>query len=555
MKNYYFLLLLILPMSLFAQLQPEHTKKIFVDSAGRYYQQASLPLYLYVGTSESAQPVPMQTLEKKEMYLEGHGEHSFKHENYLTKENDVFVIYADGKAPVTTSSFLEAPTYSSGNRQYYGVGLEVTLAQKDEMSGIDAIYHSTNRSDFSAHSDVPVAFASEGQNLYSYYSVDRTGNAEQVKTKTFTVDLTPPIAFHNFIGISSENVISTNSSIYLSVSDTVSGVASSHYKFDEEKFRIYKGGNIAFSYLDDGYHTISYYSEDNVQNKGAEQNFRFYVDKTAPIMSADVLGDKFIVGKRVYFSGRTKLKITAIDNKSGLKRVMYTINEEDEAEYREPFYLPNRSGIHNIKFYAVDHTDNPVKDDFEHTVGVIYVDLTGPSLNHSYDGPSFTKADTMYISPVTKVVLTAKDPEAGLKNIKYNFGNETDETLYSKSFSITLEGLHHLNYFGYDNVNNRNSKETYFILDTNGPEITYQFANSANDEGVYPSYTTIYLAATDAEVGTKRISYSINGGKEQSYVSPLRGFEKNKKYKVVITAYDLLGNLSEIEMVFNTDTY
>jgi hypothetical protein len=555
MKHYYFFLLLFFPWSIYAQSELEHPKKVYVDSAGRYYQQASLPIYFYISTSQNGQPIPLQTVSKEEVYLEGHGAHAFKHENFLTKKDEVIIIHADGIAPITTSSFLQAPTYSANNRKYYGIGLEVTLAQKDEMSGVDATYHSTNGSDFATHSDSPVAFASEGEYLYSYYSVDRTGNAEDIKTNRFTVDLTPPSAFHSFIGISSENVISTNSSIYLSISDTVSGVASTQYKFDDEKFRIYKGGNIAFKYLEDGYHKITYYSVDNVQNKGAEQSFEFYVDKTSPIMSADVLGDKFLVGKRVYFSGRTKLKITAIDNKSGIKRVMYTINDEEDTEYTEPFYLPNRSGVHNVKFYAIDNTDNPVRDDFEHTVGVIYVDLTGPALEHSYDGPNFIKADTVFISPATKVELKANDPEAGLKKITYSFANETNELPYLKSFNVADEGLHQLNYFGYDNVNNKNSKTTYFMVDTNGPEITIQFANAANDANKYPSYTTVYLAATDAEVGTEKISYSINGGKEQAYVAPLRGFEKDKEYKVAIKAYDLLGNESEIELVFETDTY
>lgn len=555
MKNYYLLFLQIFPIGLFAQVKPEHSKKMFVDSTGRYYQQASLPIYFYISTSENGDPLPLQTVSKKEVYLEGHGEHAFKHQNFLTKQNEIIVIYADGKAPVTTSSFLQAPTFSSDFQKYYGVGLNVTLDQKDEMSGIDGTYHSINGSDYSKHLNQPESFATEGKYVYCYYSVDLTGNAEEIKTEEFTVDLTPPSTFHNFIGISSENVISTNSSIYLSISDSISGVASTHYKFDDEKFRNYKGGSIAFKYLADGYHRLTYYSVDNVINIGAEQNFEFYVDKTAPIMSADVLGDKFLVGKRVYFSGRTKLKITAIDNKSGIKRVMYNINEEDDVEYTEPFYLPNRSGIHNVKFYAIDNTDNPVRDDFEHTVGVIYLDLTGPSLNHSYDGPSFIKADTVYISPETKVVLTAKDPEAGLKNISYNFGDETEESLYSKSFSVSREGLHHLKYIGYDNVNNRNSKETYFILDTKGPEVTHQFANSANDGDKYPSYTTIYFAATDVEVGTEKITYRINGGGEQSYVAPLRGFEKDTEYTITIKAYDLLGNVSETELSFKTDTY
>jgi hypothetical protein len=74
------------------------------------------------------------------------------------------------------------------------------------------------------------------------------------------------------------------------------------------------------------------------------------------------LGDRFIVDERVYFSGRTKLKITAIDNKVGIKKVMYSVNEEAFSAYAEPFYLPARQGTHTIKYHAIDSLDNRTSD-------------------------------------------------------------------------------------------------------------------------------------------------------------------------------------------------
>ncbi len=554
MKHYYLTLFLLLPIILFAQ-QPEYPKKVFVDTTGRYFQQASLPLYFFIGTSANGKPLPLQSATKTELYLEGHGVHSFKHENSVTNKLDILKIYADGRAPITAPDFLQASLYSTNNKAFYGPGLEIMLGSKDEMSGVDAIYHSLNGRDFSKHDGMPVLFKTEGDFVYKYYAVDRTGNAEGIKEKRFTVDLTAPASYHNFVSISSDNVISTNSSIYLSISDSASGVAKTYYKFGEEKFKIYRGNNIVFKYLPDGYHTITYYSVDNVKNKETEKSFTFYLDKTAPIMSADILGDKFLVGNKVYFSGRTKLKLTAVDNKSGIKRVMFSINGRKEVEYSTPFYLPNKSGIHNVTFYAIDHTGNPAKDDFRHSVGVIYVDLTGPSISHSFAGPKFTKADTVYISPVTKIVLKGNDPESGLNKVSYSLGETKNEIAYVKPFSVETTGRHHLKYFAYDNVNNRNSKTTYFIVDANGPDISHQFSIPPTNAGKYPSYTTIYLAAMDIEVGAGKIRYSINSGAERTYSTPLKGFEKDKEYKIKIKGYDLLGNFSETELIFKTDTY
>lgn len=544
----------IFSISAFSQQQPAAVKKAFIDSTGRYYQQATLPVYLYVSSSNSEKPILLKPTSKKEVLLEGNGVHSFKHKNDLTNEYDEFQIYADGIAPKTEAVFEKAVVFKNAQSTFYGTGLQVSLSSKDEMSGVEKIYHSINGQDFNVYK--APNFADEGTYTYKYYAIDKTGNTENVNVKSFTVDLTPPETFHNIVGISSENVISTNSTIYLDFKDKLSGVARTFYKFNKEDYILNSGGKIPFQQLPDGNHTIFYYSEDYLNNKEEEKSFSFYLDKTAPIMSADVLGDKFIVGKRVYFSGLTKLKLTAIDNKSGIKDVMYSINDGPEVQYAEPFYLPNRSGIHNVKFRAVDNNNNLTKDDFAHSVGVIYVDLTGPSISHFFNGPSFNKADTIFISPLTKVTIAGNDPESGLKMLAYSFSKNSDELPYTNIPLDSLQiGFHTLSYFGYDNVNNRNSKQTSFVVDGVGPKITTQFANSPGGENKYPSYTSVYLSATDLEVGVDQIKYSINGAKELPFTTPLKGFEKNKAYTIKITATDLLGNSSIEELIFETDKY
>lgn len=438
-------LLIFIPFLLPAQTpeQPNHPKRAFVDSAGHYIQQATMPVYLFVSDGPNGKPVRVKSESGQEMLLEGHGVHAFKHLNTTTNESDVFQIYADGIAPVTVASFTGAPSFTKGDRLFYGVGLAVGLKSTDEMSGLEAIYHSVNGV---AYADYKTPdFSKEGRYVYKYYALDKTGNAEAVKTRSFTVDKTAPESFHNIVGISSANVVSSNSTFYLSISDTLSGVARTVYRFDKETFRTYAGGNIPFQYLPDGDHELTYYSTDNVGNKEVEKSVKFYLDKTAPIMSADVLGDKFIVGERVYFSGRTKLKLTAVDNKSGIKDVMFSLNDGEFGKYEEPFYLPNRSGIHTVKFYAIDNTNNTIKDDFEHSVGIIYVDLTGPALQHAFVGPQFVKADTVLVSPKTKISFSATDPESGLKKIAYGFDNAVDELPYnSKPVDITLKGFAHI---------------------------------------------------------------------------------------------------------------
>ncbi|MBN8652848.1 MAG: hypothetical protein J0L67_15550 [Cytophagales bacterium] len=550
---FFFLGMISLTQLAWAQpTQPEHTKKTHVDSAGRYYQQAALPVLLFVAPSAEAKPVQLKSADGKPIFLEGHGVHTLRHHDVVTNSVDAYYLYADGIAPVTSIQLTDSLAQTN-LKTLFKNKVAVSLKATDEMSGVEAIYYSVNSSAYQPYQPIVLG---EGNYSYYYYSVDKTGNAEKPQVQTFKVDASAPKTFHNIVGISSQKVISTASTIYLTATDSMGGVAQTFYKIDKEKFKLYPGGNIAFQQLTDGEHTLTYYSVDNVGHKEAEKSVSFYFDKTAPIMSADVLGDKFLVGERVYFSGRTKLKLTAIDNKSGIKEVMYSMNNEPYQTYADPFYLPNRSGIHNVRYYAIDNTNNKANDNFAQSIGVIYLDLTGPALAHSFTGPTFVKADTVLVSQQTKITLTATDPESGLKKIAYSFDNDQNETPYTnKPLEVKRHGLHTLTIFGYDNVNNKNMKSVIFFSDSHGPEIHERFTVAAGAEGKYPSYTNIYLSATDAEVGAGEIWYTVNGGKSQLYAAPIKGFDKNKHYTLKIKALDLLGNVSEKTVEFKTDRY
>jgi hypothetical protein len=571
MKNYYifFFFTLCGCHAVLSQNQPQFQKKSYVDSAGRFYQQVSLPTYIMVATSPDETPTVLQPtnatgqkLEKKTIQLDGHGVHNIQHHNGYTGQYEMFQIYADGIAPVTGISFSAVPHHFAGNTHYYGKNLAVTLAATDEMSGLKSVYHSVNGQEYSLYS--PADFNKEGAYEYKYFATDNVGNAEIPKINRFVLDLSAPKTYHNFVNISGQNVISVNSTIYLTKADSLSGVAQTFYKFDNEPYKPYYGGNIPFQYLSDEEHTIAYYSTDNVKNIEEPQTFTFYLDKTAPITSADVLGDRFVVGNKVYFSGRTKLKLTAVDNKAGVKDLMYSVDNKPYESYKDPFYLPGKSGYHTVLFYATDNMQNATaRDAYVHSVGIIYVDLTGPALNKQYAGPVFQKGDTTYISPQTRISFIATDPESGLKEVTYSLDGQSDEVPYKQPFTVQQQGVHKINYFGYDNVSNRNIAEMLFSVDAHAPEIFYNFSTPAiagtdasDDIKIYPSYAGLYLGATDNETGTQSIVYSINDGSLVNYNnSAIKGFKKNKEYVIKVIATDLLGNQSTQEIKFKTGKY
>ena len=550
-----------------AQKPEDHKKTTYTDSLGRFIVQVDMPLYLYVSTSPDETPRRLERSDIKEnkpIYLDGPGIHYIRHQDNINHRAEIFEIYADGYAPKTTISLTGAPTVVNNGVTYFGKNLIAKLTATDELSGVKQTFYSTDNVNFVPYRGIDTS--KEGKYSLSFYSVDHVGNVETVKTRDYVVDFSAPVTKHHFEGMFKDEIISKNSQISLTSTDNLSGVERIMYRFDDEPEKIYKpGAFIPFSHLSDGVHTLYYYAEDRVKNKETEKSASFFYDKSPPIMSADVLGDRFIINDKVYFSGRTKLKLTAVDNKSGVKEIQYSINNGPFVVYEDPFYLPNVAGRHTVRYFSVDEMGNSSSGDYTYNSGIIYVDLTGPILSHQLSGPNFKKGDVQFISPESKIILKAIDNESGLQYISYCIDDQTIETRYEEPFSVKKSGTFRIRYFGYDNVNNRNANEFEITVDGEGPEIFTKFSVSRIDEepadkdpdflGVYPSYVTFYLAATDLLTGNAEIYYSINGEREQLYTAPVRRFVKNSSYTVLIRAKDQLGNFSEKTVKFKTADY
>lgn len=538
-------------------------KSFYVDSLRRFYTQTDLPLFVQIA-SRPGDPNPV-TLSQTDyadrpnalvpMYMDGNGKHHLRHKDALHNTENLFVIYADGTAPVSASRFSGAPVYQSGGKIYYGKNLNITLNTNDDMSGVKAFLYSMNGEKYQPYTR-PFAVNREGENILKYYAFDNVGNVERLNEKPFVVDLTPPLTVHKVGGLNiNGKVLSAASDIWLEFSDNISGVAITRFAFNNEGDKIYSGGKINFRYLPEGENTLSFYSMDNVKNTEERKKFEFFFDKTPPIIATDILGDRFIVDDRIYFSGRTKLKITAVDNKTGIKSLRYAINDLNFKDYEEPFYLPSQQGIHIVRYYAVDSLDNATADlknlrfdEFKHNTSKIFVDLTGPSLDYAYDGPNYTSRDTVFINDKTRIRLSFADAESGPKRLAYARDKNPIEIDYKGPFTIDEPGWHTIQIVGYDNVNNRNQRIFGFVVDNQPPVIDFRYSvqpiGRKNGLDVFPPFVALYLAPHDNLSGIEKVSWSLNGAPEQPYQNRIAGFARGQKYKLVVTVSDKLGNSS-----------
>ena len=544
------------------QLAPQklqHVKRVHQD-ADKVYWQVNLPVYISLATEPGGDGVKLQGVKAEAMrefanpmYFDGHGVHYIRHLDYehnLPEQEVAYAVHVDGLAPTTLSAFNNSAHYQKSGTLYYSSGLSVALSGDDQMSGLDHIYASVDGAPYTAN-NAAIAVSKEGQHVLRYYGVDKVGNEEEVHELAFTIDATAPSTAVALENDYLETIVSPRTLMRLQAEDALSGNAKTTWQLDEDGIMIYKGA-IKPAYLSDGQHSLTYSSTDHVGNAESMQTYSFYMDKTAPVVSPALKGSMHQANGYTFVSSDTYIELPSTDNKAGVQTVSYSLNWGAEQTYSEPFKLEGKDGGFHLRYRAIDNVNNNTGlsngEDFG-DFGKIMLDNTAPSLKHWFKGALFTTRDTLFINAETKVYLNVKDAGAGIKEVKYQI--DADDYTYNEAFSIDKEGYHNITYTGTDNVDNTDSRDFYLVVDKTGPAIFHHFSMDAIGEAslddvdgpvpVYGAHNQLYLAATDDMVGTEKILYSLDGGAERLYSTPLKALSKGF-HKITIRAIDKLGN-------------
>jgi len=580
--NLFTALLLVLSIGVSAQEQLKHEKKIYTSPDNKIYVNKSLPVYLRIATSPepNAQSFELRSDETKKytnpMYFDTEGKNTIRHpwlvdsvtkKVILPAQDVVFPVYADGVPPKTRIKLNNANHYLKNGIFYYGKGLKMDVDAIDTVSGVDATYISVNKSAYQDINSLPKSFEDEKEYSLAYYSVDHVGNVESPKFEKFSIDLTPPVTTYEIIGEKKGNVLSSKAAIRLVSKDSSSGVNHIVYSINDGPEKVYSTP-IPLSIFKDGKLKIQYFSIDNVGNKeavkvistsnglmGANANstnpesssgFNYYVDNEPPVMSLEIVGDQY-KGKIQCISANSKIKIDAKDEKSGVAKINYSINNGTlKNVYAEPFAIQNE-GLNTIAFSSSDYVGNIALAQSQQ----IFMDKTAPSSKVSFKGYQFTNHDTLFITKDSKITISSFEAGSGLQSINYTIDNGT-KAQYTAPFSVDKDGYHTIEYQATDNVNNAEVTKKYsFYVDNIPPEIYFHFSVKAIGEktirgdkyDIYPSNTMLYIAATDNAAGGEKIEYRINGKKEVLTAIPVKGFAPGN-YEIEIVAYDVLKNRS-----------
>ncbi|MBM4146703.1 MAG: hypothetical protein FJ240_10620 [Nitrospira sp.] len=284
--------------------------------------------------------------------------------------------------PPATDIVIGDPKYQSLAELYITASTFMTLTAADPGDNPSGVDHTEYRID-----DEPLWIAyvgafnlsnyANGIHTIQYRSVDKAGNAEEIKTQTLTLDKTSPSSGINIgiPGYQSENnlYIGGNTPITITAEDSGSGIGKIEYAVDEGAYNIYTGA-FTLASCADGRHVVRYRSSDNVSNIEMEKTVTLTLDKTPPSTTITA-GDPLTSGMINTVSPKTMFFLNSSDDLSGLREMQYRIDGGNWSTYLTGFSLPSVAGLHAIVYKAIDNLGNE-ETEKTLTVKMIVIDVT-----------------------------------------------------------------------------------------------------------------------------------------------------------------------------------
>jgi hypothetical protein len=193
---------------------------------------------------------------------------------------EAWKTFTDATPPITTD---DAPAGWSRT------DVAVHLTAADDDSGVAATYYQvdggSNQTGTVATIPAPSDHSNDGTHTITYQSVDRGGNAEQVHQAAVRIDTTAPVTTDD----APDGWSAADVTVHLSPADGPSGVAATYYEVDGGSTQTGTVVTIPASsnHLNDGAHTITYYSVDQAGNAEQTHQATVRIDTTPPTVAVD----------------------------------------------------------------------------------------------------------------------------------------------------------------------------------------------------------------------------------------------------------------------------
>lgn len=275
-------------------------------------------------------------------------------------DRSAYSFYIDKEPPVIG--------YEIVGDQYKGKHLFVSARSlfqvnaSDEKSGVAKTIFSYDNVLLRENYTEPFSLRGDGQHFVAYAAADHVGNMALVQTQPIYVDRVAPVSTISFKGNTFTNrdtlFITSSTKIVIAATENASGLQMINYNLDEESKAVY---STLFEVGTEGFHTLSYFATDNVNNSEVVKKQSFFVDNTAPQIfynfSVKAIGEKTVRDdKYVIYPTNTMLYIASTDNASGVELIKIKVNgKEVPAVNPLKGFLP---GNYDIEISAFDVLKN-----------------------------------------------------------------------------------------------------------------------------------------------------------------------------------------------------
>jgi hypothetical protein len=276
------------------------------------------------------------------------------------KDDIVFEFYVDNKPPEVQLD-ITGNKYQ-GNYLYISPATEINLSAKDDKSGVDKIKYGINTSLILNEYSKPFSIGNPGLYTIYYTAIDYVGNWAELGSRKVYIDAREPETDIGFSGLFFFNrdtlYITKDTKILVKASDNESGISKTLYKIDNSEFNEYS----SFIQIEkEGFHNITFYGVDNVNNEAKQKTKGVFVDQTPPIInyqfSVQPIGFRKIKDEEyIVYPSNAIIYLGSTDYASGGKKLEYVINNNP---VRTDLPIKNfKPGNYSIDITAYDELNN-----------------------------------------------------------------------------------------------------------------------------------------------------------------------------------------------------
>jgi hypothetical protein len=326
---------------------------------------------------------------------------------YQAKITQVLIedLNPDYIPPTTTNS----ASGTLGENGWYTTNVVISLNATDNGYGVDYASWRANSGSWNRYTS-SFSISSEGTNIVEFYSVDKAGNNESIKSVSIKIDRNPPtgqVSINNNAQYTSSRIVTLTTSAQ---DGQGSGVAQMRFRNQGDSWSSwinYTTSPTSWPLQNgDGNKRVYAQFKDEAGSTSPETYDEIILDTRAPTTSASLSGT---FGENNWFTSSATISLESTDNYS-VNYTNWRINNGPWNPYTSSLSI-SAEGTNIFEFYSVDKAGNE-----ETTQSVsVKIDKTAPTAS-----VLINNGDTYSSTTLVILSLNYSDAASGVSKVRYS---------------------------------------------------------------------------------------------------------------------------------------